>query len=133
MKALTHTVPAFGSNISLRIPVVLCGGSMSLFYRMDPPVMILDEATSSIETRTHSIVQSDMNHLMHRRFEPEYSPFQLRQRQHLDQLQTNLTLQFAVCVLTQNRNNLLITHGHASLCEYAFVSRREGNTVRQPQ
>ncbi len=33
----------------------------------DPPVMILDEATSSIDTRTESIVQSGMDSLMHGR------------------------------------------------------------------
>ncbi|MGO2082833.1 ABC transporter ATP-binding protein [Vagococcus sp.] len=33
----------------------------------DPPVMILDEATSSIDTRTESIVQSGMDQLMHGR------------------------------------------------------------------
>lgn len=33
----------------------------------DPPVMILDEATSSIDTRTESIVQSGMDKLMHGR------------------------------------------------------------------
>ncbi len=30
----------------------------------DPPVMILDEATSSIDTRTERIVQSGMDRLM---------------------------------------------------------------------
>ena len=30
----------------------------------DPPVMILDEATSSIDTRTESLVQQGMDHLM---------------------------------------------------------------------
>ena len=30
----------------------------------DPPVMIMDEATSSIDTRTESIVQSGMDRLM---------------------------------------------------------------------
>ncbi len=33
----------------------------------DPPVMILDEATSSIDTRTESIVQAGMDRLMHGR------------------------------------------------------------------
>lgn len=33
----------------------------------DPPVMILDEATSSIDTRTEAIVQKGMDRLMHRR------------------------------------------------------------------
>ena len=33
----------------------------------DPPVMILDEATSSIDTRTEAIVQSGMDALMHGR------------------------------------------------------------------
>ena len=33
----------------------------------DPPVMILDEATSSIDTRTESIVQRGMDGLMHGR------------------------------------------------------------------
>ena len=33
----------------------------------DPPVMILDEATSSIDTRTEAIVQSGMDKLMHGR------------------------------------------------------------------
>jgi len=33
----------------------------------DPPVMILDEATSSIDTRTESIVQAGMDSLMHGR------------------------------------------------------------------
>lgn len=33
----------------------------------DPPVMILDEATSSIDTRTESIVQKGMDRLMHGR------------------------------------------------------------------
>ena len=33
----------------------------------DPPVMILDEATSSIDTRTETIVQSGMDRLMHGR------------------------------------------------------------------
>ena len=33
----------------------------------DPPVMILDEATSSIDTRTESIVQKGMDSLMHGR------------------------------------------------------------------
>ena len=33
----------------------------------DPPVMILDEATSSIDTRTESIVQRGMDSLMHGR------------------------------------------------------------------
>lgn len=33
----------------------------------DPPVMILDEATSSIDTRTESIVQKGMDQLMHGR------------------------------------------------------------------
>jgi len=33
----------------------------------DPPVMILDEATSSIDTRTESIVQRGMDALMHGR------------------------------------------------------------------
>ena len=34
---------------------------------VDPPVMILDEATSSIDTRTEKIVQSGMDKLMHGR------------------------------------------------------------------
>ena len=34
---------------------------------LDPPVMILDEATSSIDTRTESIVQKGMDALMHGR------------------------------------------------------------------
>ncbi|MBQ1228667.1 MAG: ATP-binding cassette domain-containing protein, partial [Firmicutes bacterium] len=33
----------------------------------DPPVLILDEATSSIDTRTESIVQRGMDNLMHGR------------------------------------------------------------------
>ena len=33
----------------------------------DPPVMILDEATSSIDTRTEAIVQRGMDNLMHGR------------------------------------------------------------------
>jgi len=33
----------------------------------DPPVMILDEATSSIDTRTEAIVQKGMDRLMHGR------------------------------------------------------------------
>ena len=33
----------------------------------DPPVLILDEATSSIDTRTESLVQSGMDALMHGR------------------------------------------------------------------
>ena len=33
----------------------------------DPPVMILDEATSSIDTRTETIVQKGMDNLMHGR------------------------------------------------------------------
>ena len=33
----------------------------------DPPVMVLDEATSSIDTRTESLVQKAMDALMHRR------------------------------------------------------------------
>jgi ATP-binding cassette subfamily B protein len=33
----------------------------------DPPVMILDEATSSIDTRTEAIVQAGMDSLMHGR------------------------------------------------------------------
>ena len=32
--------------------------------RADPPVLILDEATSSIDTRTESIVQKGMDNLM---------------------------------------------------------------------
>ncbi|MCC8117104.1 MAG: ATP-binding cassette domain-containing protein, partial [Planctomycetes bacterium] len=34
---------------------------------LDPPVMILDEATSSIDTRTETIVQKGMDSLMHGR------------------------------------------------------------------
>jgi len=34
---------------------------------LDPPVMILDEATSSIDTRTEAIVQKGMDSLMHGR------------------------------------------------------------------
>ncbi len=33
-------------------------------YVTDPPVMILDEATSSIDTRTEQLVQAGMNTLM---------------------------------------------------------------------
>ena len=33
----------------------------------DPPVLILDEATSSIDTRTEQIVQDGMDRLMHGR------------------------------------------------------------------
>ena len=33
----------------------------------DPPVMIMDEATSSIDTRTEQIVQTGMDHLMNGR------------------------------------------------------------------
>ena len=33
----------------------------------DPPVLILDEATSSIDTRTEAIVQEGMDKLMHGR------------------------------------------------------------------
>ena len=53
------------------------GGSLSQGQRQllsiaraavaDPPVMILDEATSSIDTRTESIVQAGMDGLMHSR------------------------------------------------------------------
>lgn len=53
------------------------GGSLSQGQRQliaiaraavaDPPVMILDEATSSIDTRTESIVQRGMDGLMHGR------------------------------------------------------------------
>ena len=53
------------------------GGSLSLGQRQlisiaraavaDPPVMILDEATSSIDTRTESIVQAGMDSLMYGR------------------------------------------------------------------
>ena len=53
------------------------GGSLSQGQRQllsiaraavaDPPVMILDEATSSIDTRTESIVQKGMDRLMHGR------------------------------------------------------------------
>lgn len=53
------------------------GGSLSQGQRQlisiaraavaDPPVMILDEATSSIDTRTESIVQRGMDRLMHGR------------------------------------------------------------------
>ena len=35
-----------------------------LLYTSDPPVMILDEATSSIDTRTEAIVQKGMDALM---------------------------------------------------------------------
>ena len=38
---------------------VHCQGSSA-----DPPVLILDEATSSIDTRTESIVQKGMDNLM---------------------------------------------------------------------
>ena len=34
---------------------------------LDPPVMIMDEATSSIDTRTEAIVQKGMDALMHGR------------------------------------------------------------------
>ena len=53
------------------------GGSLSQWQRQllsiaraavaDPPVMILDEATSSIDTRTEAIVQRGMDRLMHGR------------------------------------------------------------------
>ena len=53
------------------------GGSLSQGQRQllsiaraavaDPPVMILDEATSSIDTRTEAIVQRGMDRLMHGR------------------------------------------------------------------
>ena len=33
----------------------------------DPPVLILDEATSSIDTRTERIIQESMDRLMHGR------------------------------------------------------------------
>ena len=33
----------------------------------DPPVLILDEATSSIDTRTETLVQAGMDRLMHGR------------------------------------------------------------------
>lgn len=53
------------------------GGSLSQWQRQlisiaraaiaDPPVLILDEATSSIDTRTEQIVQDGMDRLMHGR------------------------------------------------------------------
>ena len=41
-----------------------CGGSIARAAVADPPVMILDEATSSIDTRTEAIVQDGMDRLM---------------------------------------------------------------------
>lgn len=40
----------------------------------DPPVMILDEATSSIDTRTEAIVQKGMDALMHGPYRFRYCP-----------------------------------------------------------
>ena len=35
-----------------------------MLFRSDPPVLILDEATSSIDTRTERIIQESMDRLM---------------------------------------------------------------------
>ena len=50
-----------GSNLSQGQRQLL---SIARVAVADPPVMILDEATSSIDTRTESIVQSGMDNLM---------------------------------------------------------------------
>jgi ATP-binding cassette subfamily B protein len=53
-----------GSNLSQGQRQLL---SIARVAVADPPVLILDEATSSIDTRTESLVQSGMDALMHGR------------------------------------------------------------------
>ena len=53
-----------GANLSQGERQMLCIARAAV---ADPPVMILDEATSSIDTRTESLVQTAMDALMHGR------------------------------------------------------------------
>lgn len=71
----TTSSPICRMAIILSFPVmaaIFLRGSASSFPShgaavADPPVMILDEATSSIDTRTEVIVQRGMDQLMHGR------------------------------------------------------------------
>ena len=71
--ALSECLPEWLSDSSCRVMVSgLSQGQRQLISIAraavaDPPVMILDEATSSIDTRTEAIVQKGMDALMHGR------------------------------------------------------------------
>ena len=57
-------ITANGSNLSQGQRQLI---SIARAAVADPPVMIMDEATSSIDTRTEAIVQRGMDALMHGR------------------------------------------------------------------
>ncbi len=62
-RATTPCSPANGSDLSQGQRQLLCIARAAV---ADPPVMIFDEATSSIDTRTEALVQSGMDELMER-------------------------------------------------------------------
>lgn len=63
-KATKTVIDGNGSNLSQGQRQLI---SIARAAVADPPVMIMDEATSSIDTRTEAIVQKGMDALMHGR------------------------------------------------------------------
>ena len=70
----------------------------------DPPVLILDEATSSIDTRTEQIVQDGMDKLMHGR-----TTFVIAHRLS--------TIQNADCIMVLERGRIIERGNHERLIQ----------------
>ena len=73
----------------------------------DPPVLILDEATSSIDTRTEKIVQDGMDKLMHGR-----TTFVIAHRL------STVKNSDCIMVLEQGRIMMILLHKRANIISY---------------